>query len=96
MPGFNRRGPDNQGPMTGGGRGICTGAVNPAQRGGRGYPVYGRGWGRGWAQRGFGGRGFGPARPWQTAPDIGNDLQERAKWLEMELAAVKQQLNDLS
>ena len=26
MPGFDQRGPMNQGPMTGGGRGICTGA----------------------------------------------------------------------
>jgi hypothetical protein len=36
-------------------------------------------------------------RPWQAAPDTGNnDLEARAKWLETELAAVKQQLNDLS
>lgn len=28
MPGFNRRGPEGMGPMTGGGRGLC----NPANR----------------------------------------------------------------
>ncbi len=92
MPGFNRRGPDNQGPMTGGGRGICTGAADPVQGVGKGYPAYGRGWG----QKGFGGRGFGRTRPWRTVPDISNDLQERAKWLETQLAAVKQQLNEIS
>ncbi len=96
MPGFNRRGPDNQGPMTGGGRGICTGAVDPVQGVGRDYPVFGRGWGRGWGPRGFGGRGFRRTSPLRTAPDISNDLQERAKWLETELATVKQQLSDLS
>ena len=95
MPGFNRRGPDNQGPMTGRGRGLCTGAADPVQGFGTGYaPGFGRGRGRRWCQGGFGARG--PVRPWQTAPDAGNDLQARAKWLEGELEAVKQQLNDPS
>ncbi|MEE4365025.1 MAG: DUF5320 domain-containing protein [Desulfotignum sp.] len=96
MPGFNRRGPENQGPMTGRGRGLCTGAADPVQGFGTGYgPGFGRGRGRRWCQGGFGPRG--PMRPWQAAPDTGNnDLEARAKWLETELAAVKQQLNDLS
>ncbi|MFC1841328.1 DUF5320 domain-containing protein [Thermodesulfobacteriota bacterium] len=47
MPGFNRRGPEGMGPMTGGGRGFCStakrsffgrGASSPAGRGrGLGY-----------------------------------------------------------
>ena len=95
MPGFNRRGPENQGPMTGRGRGMCTGAADPAQGVGFGYGMgFGRGRGRRGCQGGFGARN--PVRQWQTAPDVGNDLQARAKWLEAELAAVKQQLNDLS
>ncbi len=95
MPGFNRRGPENQGPMTGRGRGLCKGAAEPAQGfGTENAPVFGRGRGRRWCQGGFGPRG--PMRQWQTSPDAGNDLQARAKWLEAELAAVKQQLNDPS
>ena len=31
MPGLNRRGPMNKGPMTGRGRGLCTGALSPEQ-----------------------------------------------------------------
>ena len=53
MPGFDRTGPQGQGPMTGGRRGICTGAV----RGGN-VPQAGYGLGRGGRPYG-GGRGFG-------------------------------------
>ncbi len=43
MPGFNRRGPLGAGPMTGGGRGFCTG-LGRGYRGTRGFNA-GFGWG---------------------------------------------------
>lgn len=64
MPGFDKTGPAGQGPMTGGGRGLC----NPQNRA-TGYgpngepypaaapPAYGTGRPR-WGLRGFFGRGF--------------------------------------
>jgi len=100
MPGFNRRGPENQGPMTGWGRGLCTG--NPGNAGydtgfGQGYgPGYGRGRGRGrrWAQGGFGGRGMRGRAVAPAAPASPDELKQRAEWLESELAAIRQQLNE--
>ncbi len=95
MPGFNRRGPENQGPMTGGGRGFCTGAADPFRPVGAGYAAgYGRGRGRGRGQSFFGGRGFGRMGQGQAGYETQDDLQMRAKWLETELAAVKQQLKE--
>ncbi len=95
MPGLNRRGPNNQGPMTGGGRGFCTGAIDPAQGSNIGYaPGFSGGQGKRWGRGGFDGRGR--MRPWQTAPGTDNDLQARAKWLEGELATVRQQLDSPS
>ncbi len=104
MPGLNQRGPMNNGPMTGWGRGICAGNITPGQGvAGGGYPL-GRSLGRrgcqaaGWG----GGRGVGrggnygpwagssPAVPTQTI------LQNRADMLEAELAAIKNQLNKLT
>lgn len=97
MPGFNRRGPENQGSMTGRGRGLCTGAADSVQGFATWYgPGFGRGRGRRWRQGGLGSkRSMGPS---QTAPDArnDNDLEARAKWLEAELAAVKQRLHDPS
>ncbi len=100
MPGFNRRGPENQGPMTGWGRGLCTGNAGYDTGSGRGFgPGSGFGYGRGrggrWCRGGFGGRGygrraFGPAVP----PESPDDLKQRAEWLESELAAIRQQLNE--
>jgi hypothetical protein len=66
MPGFDRTGPMGQGPMTGGGRGVC----NPANTAGAGAypyparPTYGAGrprWGLRLGRGGGrgGGRGFG-------------------------------------
>ncbi|MCF8093374.1 MAG: DUF5320 domain-containing protein [Desulfotignum sp.] len=91
MPGFNRRGPDNQGPMTGGGRGFCTGVADLFRPVGAGY---GRGRGRGRGQSFFGGRGFGRMGQGPTVYETRDDLQMRAKWLETELAAVKEQLEE--
>ena len=60
MPGFDRTGPLGQGPMTGGGFGLC----NPAYRGVfTGRPVFGVG--RGGIPWGGGrGRAFGGGRGW--------------------------------
>ncbi len=103
MPGFNQRGPQGLGPMTGRGQGICgnqnvtgTGAeaFYWAGFGGRGCRrgFSGGGWGMG---RGMG-RGFGPAAA--PVPGTGNEtaLQDRARILEQELNAVKAQLKTMS
>lgn len=95
MPGFNQRGPQGLGPMTGRGQGVCTNqntAGTGAGFGGRGcrrgFGGGGRGMGRGM------GRGFGPA----AVPGVANEtaLQDRARMLEQELNAVKAQLNTVS
>ncbi|MCU0725548.1 MAG: DUF5320 domain-containing protein [Planctomycetes bacterium] len=54
MPGFDRTGPQGQGPRTGGGRGFCAGGA--AREAGLTAPAFGGGFGRG------GGRGFGGGR----------------------------------
>ena len=98
MPGFNRRGPENQGPMTGRGRGPCsgnTGNTGYNQGFGQGFgPGYGRGWGRRWAQAGFGGRGMGRRAFGPAVPESPDELKQRAEWLESELAAIRQQLDE--
>lgn len=92
MPGFNQRGPQGLGPMTGRGQGVC-GNRNMA----------GAGYGAGYGGRGFGGgggrgmgRGFGPAAA--SMPEAANEttLQDRARMLEEELNAVKAQLKTMS
>lgn len=101
MPGFNQRGPQGLGPMTGRGQGRC-GNRNIAGNGyGTGFSAgYG---GRGCA-RGFGGgrgmgrgmgRGFGPAAASVPGTVSETALQDRARMLEEELNAIKSQLNDL-
>ncbi len=93
MPGFNQRGPQGLGPMTGRGLGVC-GNRNMAGAGyGAGYG--GRGFGRGFGGGGRGmGRWFGPV----AAPGAADEttLQERARMLEEELNAVKAQLKTMS
>ncbi len=56
MPGYDRRGPAGQGPMTGGGRGYCAGG-RPDANDSLGY-----GQGRGGMPRGQGPRGQGRGR----------------------------------
>jgi len=104
MPGLNQRGPMNNGPMTGRGRGVCTGNSIPGQGfAGGGYPM-GRGLGRRGCQvpgRG-GSRGNGWAGnygPWaDSAPAVSTQaiLPNRAAMLEVELAEIKNQLNKLT
>lgn len=62
MPGFDRRGPNGAGPMSGGGRGLC----NNATQGFRPFGGFGRGAGLG--RRIRGNRGFRGGFGW-GAPD---------------------------
>ena len=97
MPGFNQRGPQGSGPMTGRGQGLCTNRNMT----GTGYAAgYGAGYGGRGCGRGFGGgrgmgRGFGPAAA--PVPGAVNEtvLQDRARMLEEELNAIKAQLNTM-
>lgn len=97
MPGFNQRGPQGLGPMTGRGQGRCgnrntTGAGYDAGYGGRGC---GRGFGGG---RGMGrgvGRGFGQTTAPVSSAVNEAALQDRARMLEEELNAIKARLNDM-
>jgi len=104
MPGFNQRGPMNDGPMTGRGRGVCTGNMTQGQGFAKGgYPM-GRGCGRrssqvpGW--RNDIGKGIaGNYSPWMgPGPAVSAQaiLQNRADRLEAELAEIKNQLNKLT
>jgi len=80
MPGFNGTGPAGAGPMTGGGRGYCTGVDSGFQPGygrqgfGRGY---GAGRGRGY-RRGFRATGAYPMgnAPQYNVPDNMNSVDE--------------------
>jgi len=101
MPGFNQRGPQGLGPMTGRGQGRC-GNGNTAGAGygtGFGAGYSGRGCGRGFSGgRGMGrgmGRGFGQAAAPVSGPVNEAALQDRARMLEEELNAIKAQLNDM-
>ncbi len=110
MPGFNQRGPMNEGPMTGRQRGTCTGgAVDTGQTfadstNARGY---GGGMGRGMGRRGgqAPGRGMGYGRGAAPAPapgsmdqdtSVNQDMQNRVNMLEAELSAIKDQLRTRS
>lgn len=94
MPGFNQRGPMDDGPMTGRGKGTCA----PGNSG-QGFANQGnmgenfRGFGRCLGKRG---RGYGQ---WTTpAQDFVNQdtLQNRIDMLEAELSAIKNQLKNQS
>ena len=99
MPGFNQRGPMNEGPMTGRARGNCSGQAGNGQR------FYGRGNAMGMGRqnnrsgqavgrgRGYGRRDlFSPA----ADSDAAESLQNSVDALRAELAAVKQQIKELS
>ncbi|WP_321491712.1 DUF5320 domain-containing protein [uncultured Desulfobacter sp.] len=91
MPGFNQRGPQGLGPMTGRGQGVCTNR-NMA---GTGYGGRGCGRGFGGGNRGMG-RGFGSAAAPMSNAVTETSLQDRARLLEEELNAIKAQLNTMS
>lgn len=99
MPGFNQRGPENQGPMTGWGRGTCRTNYEPDQLeftpGGMGYGDGRRG--RFGCGRGFGGnRRFGRQQAVRETYSSRQVLKDRADMLEEELARVKAQLKKQS
>lgn len=99
MPGFNRRGPEGMGPMTGGGRGFCNPANRSSLNRGASFPA-GRGRGR----------GFGYNRDQGMDEWIGNayagspyfdrsqeqeSLRSQASALKNELKAVEKRLQEL-
>ncbi len=92
MPGFNQRGPMNEGSMTGRGRGSCTGVSgNPGQ----GVAGRGNAWGN---CRGQGKRGRGYDQ-WITPDPVYSNqgtLQNRVDMLEAELSAIKNQMKNQS
>lgn len=101
MPGFNQRGPQGTGPMTGRGQGVCTNQnISRAGAGGvTGLGGRGCGLGFGGDRRGMGrgmGRGFGHASS-PTTPGITTEtaLQDRVRRLEDEFNAVKARLNPM-
>ena len=104
MPGYDRRGPFGEGPMTGGGRGYCNTAAQE-YRSFRGYG-YGRGAGpgRGFrSNRGFrAGFGWGPPAGYETypegsgMPDPGiNELKAAVHSLQESLDAMTRRLTEL-
>ena len=93
MPGFNQRGPENQGPMTGRRQGRCVDNDNVGD--------FGRRCQGGRSRRGN--RGMANAQwniPAAQAPSSFVDnkevLKQRAQNLENELKTIKQELNNLS
>ena len=98
MPGFNRTGPMGAGPMTGGGRGYCTGADSGFQPNyGQQGPGRGQGSGRGRGHcRGFrrtGGDSAGNAPQYNT-PDNMNRADELGM-LKAQAAEMKSALDNI-
>ena len=101
MPGFDRTGPQGEGPMTGGGRGFCNpaGAQYPLGRG-RGFGG-GRGLGRGYGPgRGYGQRGVNPAPRGYYGPGYGPQPysmapSEEINALRAETDAIKGSLDEI-
>ena len=108
MPGFDGTGPQGQGPMTGGGRGLCNpraiGYGSPFAGGfgyGRGFGMgrgYGRGFGRGMGMgmgMGYGyGPGYGPRYPLEPADETAQ-LKAEADYMKKSLDAINKRLEEL-
>ncbi len=94
MPGFNRRGPEGMGPMTGGGRGLCNTANKSFLN--RGFSFISglcRGRGLGMGRRG----GFGYAgSSYYDQNQEEATLRSEAQMLRNELDAVEKRLKDLN
>jgi len=98
MPGLDGTGPMGGGPMTGGGRGLC----GPY---GRSYTGWGRGYGRGFAGRGYyppQGAWYGPAyappygSPYAMNPeDEARSLKNEADFLKGEIDAINKRIEEL-
>jgi hypothetical protein len=102
MPGFDRTGPQGQGPMTGGGFGYCGAGRRrgdlSALGGGYGRPGGGRGFGSGRGRgmaRGRGiGRGYG--RPWErSGVPMGANPETALSELQRQAEDLKSHLKDL-
>ena len=102
MPNRNRTGPEGQGPLTGWGLGSCNGqsavddkkdkSLRFGQGRGRGFGLgrrFGRGFGHNYGQRV--GRRF--ISGFEGGYSTQMTLEEREKYLEEELSAVKEQMN---
>jgi hypothetical protein len=107
MPGFDRRGPEGMGPMTGGGRGRCSPYGGRANRQSFGQQVGWGGRGRGWHhwRQGYGsprwgwGRLQGRQRHYYETFDTRDEemalLKEEAAVLKGELEAIEQRLSEI-
>ena len=103
MPGFDGTGPQGQGPMTGGGRGLCNpraiGYGSPFAGGfgyGRGFGMgrgYRRGFGRGMGM-GYGPPGYGPGYPLEPADETAQ-LKAEADYMKKSLDAINKRLEEL-
>lgn len=94
MPGMNQRGPMNEGPLTGKGRGRCVVGGYGQEDGGRGAAGYGRKMGRrmGSCQQFDACAGAGAGRDFVAE----NVLQSQVDLLERELAEIKKQMELLT
>jgi hypothetical protein len=95
MPGLDRRGPMNDGPMTGGRKGLCTGVISPGQvfSAGGGYGSMRRAFGRRRCQAPEWGASVGRNYCFRTDPF---DAKNRTDMLEAEITEIKQQLKRMS
>ncbi len=103
MPGLNQRGPLNEGPMTGGRRGICTSTDTSGKRfSGRGAAGRRPGTGRRLGKRGCQGYGWQMSfdeefdRPPVQQAATEDSFVNRVALLESELAEIKNKLENLS
>ena len=99
MPGFNQRGPMNEGPMTGRRQGTCVGGVDTGAQGSAfttmGYGQ-GRGMGRRRGQGPGGGQGYGRMSTVSPPSTTEESLKLRIQTLEAELDAIKNELTKSS
>ena len=107
MPGFNRRGPEGMGPLTGWGRGRCAPDGRRAgrrslgqQSGWRGRNRRWRHWSGGSSSTRWGwGRFQGRQRPFYETFDTGDEemalLKEEAATLKGELETIEQRLSEI-
>ncbi|MCD4722171.1 MAG: DUF5320 domain-containing protein [Desulfobacula sp.] len=99
MPGFNQRGPMNEGPMTGRRQGVCVGGVDTGPQSSTFTPMgYGRGRGNGRRGGQGSGRGMGYSRMSMdsSVPTSEETLKLRVQTLETELDAIRNELTKLS
>lgn len=103
MPGYDGTGPAGQGPMTGGGRGFCTGFMTGPRPAFTGF--FGRGGGRGRRNRYFATGLTGWQRAGMQVPLQGSDfysgkdeaevLKDQAKYFEEELKRINERIASL-